>query len=70
MFTDWSGWISTPMMWPFLAFHIWMLVDAVRREEWVWAVFIFLFPAASGFFLRFLLFLFLQVLVQVLRHLE
>ncbi len=24
----------------FLAFRIWMLVDAIRRQEWVWAVFI------------------------------
>lgn len=56
MFTDWSGWISTPMMWPFLAFHIWMLVDAVRREQWVWAVFIFLFPVLNDILYFFLVY--------------
>src|SRR5690242_13846552 len=37
-----------------LAFQIWMLIDAIRREEWVWAVCIFLFSrfsAALYFFL-------------------
>ena len=24
----------------FLAFRIWMLVDAIRRQEWIWAIFI------------------------------
>lgn len=28
----------------FTAFWIWMLIDAIRREEWLWAVFIFIFP--------------------------
>ena len=27
-------------------FQIWMLVDAIRREEWLWALFDFLFSAA------------------------
>ncbi len=26
------------------AFHCWMLIDALRRGEWVWALFIFFFP--------------------------
>ena len=26
------------------AFHLWMLIDALRREEWGWAVFIFFCP--------------------------
>lgn len=26
----------------FVVFQIWMFVDAIRREEWLWAVFIFL----------------------------
>ncbi len=28
----------------FLAFWLWMLMDAIRREEWLWVVFMFLFP--------------------------
>jgi tetratricopeptide (TPR) repeat protein len=27
-------------LWPVLAFLIWMFIDAVRRREWLWAVFI------------------------------
>jgi hypothetical protein len=26
------------------AFHCWMMIDALRRGEWVWALFIFFFP--------------------------
>jgi hypothetical protein len=26
--------------WAMLVFQVWMLVDAIRREEWLWAVFI------------------------------
>ena len=26
---------------PLFLFQVWMFVDAVRREEWLWAVFIF-----------------------------
>ncbi len=29
-------------------FAIWMLVDAVRRGEWLWVVFIFLFPPLNA----------------------
>lgn len=28
----------------FLAFWLWMLMDAIRRQEWLWVVFMFLFP--------------------------
>src|SRR3990172_8156572 len=31
-----------------LAFTIWMLVDAIRRREWVWVVFIILFPILNA----------------------
>jgi tetratricopeptide (TPR) repeat protein len=27
-----------------VAFQLWMLIDAIRREEWLWALLIFLFP--------------------------
>ena len=27
-----------------VVFQLWMLVDAIRREEWLWALFIFFFP--------------------------
>src|SRR5580700_9704695 len=33
-----------PLLLLVFVFQIWMLVDAVRREEWLWALFIFVFP--------------------------
>jgi tetratricopeptide (TPR) repeat protein len=27
-------------LWPVMAFLIWMLIDAIRRREWIWAIFI------------------------------
>ena len=56
MFMDWSGWLSNPVMWPFLAFHFWMLVDAARRQEWVWFAFIFVFPIINDILYFFLVF--------------
>lgn len=56
MFMDWSGWLSNPVMWPFAAFHLWMLVDAARRQEWVWFAFIFVFPVINDILYFFLVF--------------
>lgn len=59
LFFDWGGWegiLSRPYIWPLLAFQIWMLVDACRREEWVWAVFIFLFPVLNALLYYFLVY--------------
>jgi hypothetical protein len=41
-------WLSNPAVWVSLAFQIWMLVDAIRREEWMWAVFILFFSIFSA----------------------
>jgi hypothetical protein len=49
-----EGLLSSPLAWVLLAFQLWMLIDAIRREEWMWVLFIFLFPfinAALYFFL-------------------
>jgi tetratricopeptide (TPR) repeat protein len=35
--------LSSPLALIVLAFQIWMLIDALRRREYVWAVFIFVF---------------------------
>jgi tetratricopeptide (TPR) repeat protein len=35
---------NNPLLGLVFVFQIWMIIDAVRREEWVWAVLIFLFP--------------------------
>lgn len=34
-------WISNPFLLLLIGLQIWMLVDALRREEWIWAIFIF-----------------------------
>ena len=40
--------LSQPWIWPIIAFQLWMLVDAIRREEWFWAVLIFIFPVLNA----------------------
>ena len=42
--------LSSPLFWIFLPFQLWMLVDAIRRREWIWAVFIFFFSVLSAVF--------------------
>ena len=51
-----GSWISSPLTWLALAFQIWMLVDALRRQEWIWAVLIFLFSFVSALFYFFLVY--------------
>jgi hypothetical protein len=40
--------LYSPLMLLALGFQIWMLVDAIRREEWIWAIFIFFFSVISA----------------------
>jgi hypothetical protein len=35
---------SSPVVLVMGVLHIWLLIDAVRREEWMWAAFMFFFP--------------------------
>ena len=51
---NWQFLLTNPAFLLMTAFQIWMFVDAVRREEWVWAVFIFI-----GFGVSALLYFFL-----------
>jgi hypothetical protein len=44
---DWLAW-GGPLGFLFAVFALWMLVDAVRRGEWLWAVFIFLFAPLNA----------------------
>jgi tetratricopeptide (TPR) repeat protein len=37
-------------------FQLWMLVDAIRRGEWVWAIFIFLFSGLTALLYFFLVY--------------
>jgi len=41
-------WLSSPFTLLFLLFQLWMLVDAVRRKEWVWVLFLVVFPGFSA----------------------
>lgn len=38
------------------AFALWMLIDAIRREEWLWAVLIFIFPFLNAILYYFLVY--------------
>ena len=52
--TDWEALLTNPVFLIMSLFNLWMLIDAVRREEWIWALFIFIgfgFAALLYFFL-------------------
>jgi tetratricopeptide (TPR) repeat protein len=56
LFTDWSYLqylITSPVFFVGAAFQIWMLVDAIRRKEWAWAFFIFVFSFFAAFWYYF-----------------
>ncbi|MDB6023655.1 MAG: repeat protein [Pedosphaera sp.] len=43
-----GGLISLPAFGLFFLFQLWMCIDAVRRGEWLWAVFIWFFPMINA----------------------
>jgi hypothetical protein len=49
-------WVSSPFAWIAVLFQLWMLVDAIRREEWSWVVFIILFPVINAVLYFFLVY--------------
>src|SRR6266566_8024621 len=55
LLSDLANWqfLTNPVVLLMTAFQVWMFVDAVRREEWIWAAFIFI-----GFGLSALLYFF------------
>jgi hypothetical protein len=53
---DLELYLRQPWLLVALAFQIWMLVDAIRREEWMWAVFIFIFPLLNAILYFFLVY--------------
>ena len=46
--TDLWYWINSPATLLFGLFQIWMLVDAIRRQEWVWVAFLLFIPGFSA----------------------
>jgi tetratricopeptide (TPR) repeat protein len=45
-----------PLLLLVFAFQIWMLVDAIRRQEWLWTLFIFVFPPFSALWYFFMVY--------------
>ena len=43
-------WLSNPWMGLVSLFQLWMLIDAIRRREWIWAFFIFVGWGISALF--------------------
>jgi hypothetical protein len=56
MLPDFVYYLNSPFGWLFTAFHVWMLVDAARRQEWVWFAFMFIFPVINDLLYFFLVF--------------
>ena len=40
--------ISNPLLGLLFLFQLWMFVDAIRREEWLWAILIWVFPGFTA----------------------
>lgn len=53
---NWDLLLGSPLLLAMLAFQIWMFVDAVRRQEWFWAAFIFIFPLLNAVLYYFLVY--------------
>src|SRR5438552_3544637 len=41
--------IASPAFWVVSIFQIWMLIDAIRKQEWMWVAFIIFFPGFGTF---------------------
>jgi hypothetical protein len=48
--------LQQPWLLVLLGFQIWMLVDAIRRQEWFWVLFIFIFPVLNAILYYFLVY--------------
>jgi hypothetical protein len=51
-----GSWISLLAFGVFFLFTLWMGIDAIRRGEWVWAVFILIFPMLNSILYYFLVY--------------
>src|SRR5882724_1279218 len=52
-FLSFDNWLSNPVSLIMGLFQLWMFIDAVRRREWLWAVFIFIGFGISALFYYF-----------------
>src|SRR6266702_3261033 len=46
-------WVTNPLWVVVSLFQLWMLIDAIRRQEWLWALFIFIGWGISALFYYF-----------------
>jgi hypothetical protein len=53
---DLWNWINSPATLAFALFQIWMLVDAIRRKEWIWVLFLIVFPVFSSLWYFFMVY--------------
>jgi len=49
-------WLSNPFTLAIGVFTLWMLVDAIRRKEWIWVLFLVVFPGFSAFWYFFMVY--------------
>src|ERR1041385_5703606 len=54
--TNLDSLLTSPIFLLFSVFNIWMLIDAIRREEWMWSLFIFFFPYINAILYFFLVY--------------
>ena len=45
---NWDYLIHNPWLFLPFAFQVWMFIDAIRRREWLWVVFIWVFPILNA----------------------
>jgi hypothetical protein len=53
---DFNTYLQSPWLLVALGFQVWMLVDAIRRQEWLWVAFIFFFPVLNAVLYFFLVY--------------
>ncbi|HUB68662.1 MAG TPA: tetratricopeptide repeat protein [Candidatus Methylacidiphilales bacterium] len=56
LLSGYFGWVGELIGFLLLGFHIWMLIDAIRRGEIIWAIFIFFFPVINDLLYFFLVY--------------
>jgi hypothetical protein len=47
--TDPDFLLASPFTLVFVIFQLWMIIDAIRRQEWMWVVLMFVFPGFATF---------------------
>jgi tetratricopeptide (TPR) repeat protein len=53
---NFDNWVSNPFTLIIWLFQMWMLIDALRRREWLWALFIFVGFGLAALFYYFLVY--------------